>query len=128
MLAEIDAKLPIRDGQNYIEAASEKHFLEILKPYVRSISDRFSVIRVKSAESDTPIVIGVTPPVRITWADAVPMYLEIYHGGQIVSHGFFRSGDRHDLTPSPILYEIKMSRKKGYHQSNLWILVEGHNT
>jgi hypothetical protein len=52
------------------------------------------------------------------------MYIEIYHGGQVIKEGYHASGDAFDLIPSQIPYEIKMSRKEDYHQSNTWILVE----
>jgi hypothetical protein len=117
-------ELPLDSMQNYFEAESEKAFLEKIAPYAAAVSDKFSLVRVESAEPEIPIVLAIAPSVKITWGENVPMYLEIYHGGQVISEGYFSSGDAHNLPPSQIPYEIKMGRKEGFHQSNTWILVE----
>jgi hypothetical protein len=82
------------------------------------------ITRVEPPEPDIPIVMGVSPPVKITWSERVPMFLEIYHNGSLLKEGYFNPGMEHDLLPSQILYEIKMCRKKGYPKRNIWILVE----
>jgi hypothetical protein len=118
------AKLPLNSKNTYIEAASETDFFHALEPYASSVSEKFSLTRVAPAEPEIPIVIGLTSPVKITWGERVPMYIEIYHGGKVIKDGYHSSGELFGLSPSPILYEIKMSRKKGHHQNNTWILVE----
>lgn len=118
------AKRQLTSGKTYLEAGSEVDFMNLLKPYATSVSGKFSLTRVDAAVPEIPIVLGMTPSVKITWGENVPMYIEIYHSGTIVKEGYHNSGESYDLSPSPILYEIKMSRKKGYHQSHTWVLVE----
>lgn len=119
-----DVAFPLNLKKSFLDAKNENDFLKMLEPYVVAVSDKFSLVRVKPAGSDIPIVLGIAPPVKITWGENVPMYLEIYHGGQVIKDGYYSSGDAHDLIPSQIPYEIKMSRKQGHHQTNTWILVE----
>ncbi len=119
-----DAKFPLNNKQNFFLADSEKKFKNKLQPYILAISDRFIVTRVEPPKPDIPIVMAVQSPVKITWSEYVPMYLEIFHHGTLIKNGYFDPGMLYNLPPDQILYEIKLSRKKNYPQRNIWILVE----
>jgi hypothetical protein len=119
-----DAGFPLDEKQTYFVAASDTDFQALLAPYASLISAKYVVTRIEPAHANIPIVVTCISPVTITWSEQVPMYLEIYHQGKAVRTGYFSSGDLHPIDPSPIPYEIKMSRKKDFPQRNTWILVE----
>lgn len=123
-LVRQNADFPLNKKKNHFLAMTENDFLVKLKPHAIAVSDRFTVTRVKPPDEDIPIVMGVSPPVKITWSERVPMFLEFYHQGVLIKEGYFDPGIHHELPPSQILYEIKMSRKKAFPQRNIWILVE----
>jgi len=118
------AEFPLNKKQNFFLADSEKDFKNKLEPYTIAISSRFTVTRVEPPEHDIPIVMAVPSPVKITWSEYVPMYLEIFHQGMLIKSGYFDPEMLYNLPPDQILYEIKMGRKKDYPQTSTWILVE----
>jgi hypothetical protein len=107
------------------EAASEEDFIKKIQPFAKTISKRFVVTRIEPKEDLTrPIVMHVTSPVKLSWSENVPMYLEFYHKGSIIRESMYKPGQYHDLPSSSELYEIKLSKSKNFPKSNVLIMVE----
>ncbi|MCP3928260.1 MAG: DUF2157 domain-containing protein, partial [Bacteroidetes bacterium] len=126
VVVEKNKKLPLEHKTNYLIAHSEKEFIEKVKPYTKAISDRFIVTRIPSTYETGPVTLSVNSPVKVTWAEKVPMFLQIYHKGNLLQEGIYEPpvAVLKGLLPDPIMYEVKLSREKGYPKSNIWFLVE----
>ena len=114
---------PFKAKETYFDDKNENDFFARIRSFKGTASEKFAILRVPPEKPDIPMVIIVESPVKIRWDEPVSMYLEFYHHGEIVKEGRFRREEEHELAPSAIAYEVKMSREKGFTKRSIWILV-----